>query len=379
MTSTNNSNHRVAHICLSKGWGGLEMYPARVSKYLPEQSWEAVAICFKGGKVAQSFLDIGSDVFEVSSQANALFKIRTLVNWLKERNVSVLHCHKSSDLRLAAILKKMIGCRVIFTEHMGVTRPKKDFLHRWIYSHVDQVLSISDVTLARNIKALPVDPSKIKRLWLGTEFKKPDRTVNDIKQELGLTDQQLIIGLPGRLCPGKGHCVLLDAFKLLQDDSAFKDAKLLIVGGLSAQDGADEDFVRGLENKIDDAKLTDKVVFSGFRSDMANLLAIMDVVCIPSQNEAFGLTAIEAMAAGRKIVAADSGALPEIIENTGLLASPDSAESFALAINKIQQHTNINISRLTQERAEKLFSIQNHVRKLSEIYIEKLPPSYKNT
>ncbi|ART82335.1 hypothetical protein CBP31_06635 [Oceanisphaera profunda] len=369
MTSINNSNHCVAHICLSKGWGGLEMYPARVSKYLPEQGWEAVAICFKGGKVAQSFLDIGNDVFEVSSQANALFKIRTLVNWLKERNVSVLHCHKSSDLRLAAILKKMTGCRVIFTEHMGVTRPKKDFLHRWIYSHVDQVLSISDVTLARNIKALPVDPSKIKRLWLGTEFKKPDRTVNDIKQELGLTDQQHIIGLPGRLCPGKGHFVLLDAFKLLQDDSAFKDAKLLIVGGLSAQDGADEDFVRGLENKIDDAKLTDKVVFSGFRYDMPNLLAIMDVVCIPSKNEAFGLTAIEAMAAGKKIVAASSGALPEIIANTGLLVSPDSAESFALAIQKIQQENYQDISNLAKKRAKKIFSIHAHVQVLSDIYI----------
>lgn len=372
MTSINNSNHCVAHICLSKGWGGLEMYPARVSKYLPEQSWEAVAICFKGGKVAQSFLDIGSDVFEVSSQANSLFKIRTLVNWLKERNVSILHCHKSSDLRLAAILKKMIGCRIIFTEHMGVTRPKKDLIHRWIYSHVDQVLSISDVTLARNLKALPVDPSKIKRLWLGTEFKVPDRAVNDIKQELGLTDQQVIIGLPGRLCPGKGHFVLLDAFKILQDDSEFKDVKLLIVGGLSAKDGADEYFVRELKNKIDEAKLTEKVIFSGFRNDMPNLLAIMDIVCIPSKNEAFGLTAIEAMAAGKKIVATNSGALPEIIADTGLLFSSESAESFALAIKEIQQKKHHNIANLAQVRAKKIFSMHVHIQALSTIYLNKL-------
>lgn len=362
------NSHNVAHICLSKGWGGLEMYPARVSKYLPEQGWQVVAVCLKGGKVAQSFHNLGLDVFEVNSQASAIIRLKKLANWLKSKNVSVLHCHKSSDLRLAALLKKLTGCSVIFTEHMGVTRPKKDLIHRWIYSHVDQVLSISDVTLARNIKALPVAPSKIKRLWLGTEFKAPDRTVNDIKQELGLTGQQLIIGLPGRLCPGKGHFVLLDAFKLLQDDSEFKDAKLLIVGGLSAQDGADEDFVRELKNKIDDARLTDNVIFSGFRSDMANLLSIMDVVCIPSKNEAFGLTAIEAMAAERKIVAADSGALPEIIADTGLLASPDSAKSFSLAIKKIQQHTYLNFSNLTRDRAEKLFSIQAHVQKLSEVY-----------
>ncbi|MFD1007880.1 glycosyltransferase [Oceanisphaera ostreae] len=365
----NNSSHCVAHICLSKGWGGLEMYPARVSKYLPEQGWQAVAICLKGGKVAQSFHNVGSDVFEVDSQASAFVGIRKLVNWLKIKKVTVLHCHKSSDLRLAAILKKIIGCRVIFTEHMGVTRPKKDLIHRWVYSHVDQVLSISDVTLARNIKALPVDPSKIKRLWLGTEFQDPDRTVIDIKQELGLPEQQLIIGLPGRLCPGKGHLVLLDAFKLLQNDSDFKDAKLLIVGGLSAQDGADEDFIRGLKNKIDDAKLTDKVIFSGFRADMPNLLAIMDVVCIPSKNEAFGLTAIEAMAAGKKIVAASSGALPEIIANTGLLASPDSAESFALAIKKIQQKDYQEISHSAKNRAKNIFSIHAHVLALSVIYL----------
>ncbi|MBO1519880.1 glycosyltransferase family 4 protein [Oceanisphaera pacifica] len=364
----NNNSHCVAHICLSKGWGGLEMYPARVSKYLPEQGWQAVAICLKGGKVAQSFHNVECDVFEVTSQASAFFKIRKLVNWLKNNNVSVLHCHKSSDLRLAAILKKLTNCRVIFTEHMGVTRPKKDLLHRWIYSHVDQVLSISDITLARNIKALPVKPEKIKRLWLGTEFKKPDRSVSDIKQELEIDQQQLIIGLPGRLCPGKGHQVLLDAFKLLQDDDDFKDAKLLIVGGLSAEDGADEAFVKELKNKVDDYQLNEKVVFSGFRNDMPNLLAIMDIVCIPSKNEAFGLTAIEAMAAGKKIVVANSGALPEIIADTGLLASPDSAESFSRAINKIQQEHYYNIANLAQERAKKTFTIHVHVKKISEFY-----------
>ena len=366
----NSHRHSVAHICLSKGWGGLEMYPARVSKYLPEQGWQAVAICLKDGKVAQSFHNLGLDVFEVDSQTNAFIRLKKLANWLKSKKVSVLHCHKSSDLRLAALLKKLTGCRVIFTEHMGVTRPKKDLLHRWIYSHVDQVLSISDVTLARNLNALPVQPEKIQRLWLGTEFQDPDREINDIKQELGLSEQRPIIGLPGRLSPGKGHLVLLDAFKLLHDDDEFKDAKLLIVGGLTAEDGADENFVKELKSKIDDSHLNNKVVFSGFRYDMPNLLAIMDVVCIPSQNEAFGLTAIEAMAAGKKIVAANSGALPEIMADTGLLASPDSAESFASAIKEIQQENHHEIANLAQSRAKEIFSIHAHVRALSIIYFQ---------
>lgn len=345
------------------------MYPARVSKYLPEQGWQTVAICLKDGKVAESFHQLGIHVFEVSSQTSAFLGIRRLVGWLKSKGVSVLHCHKSSDLRLAALLKRLTGCRVIFTEHMGVTRPKKDLLHRWIYSHVDQVLSISDVTLARNLKALPVAPGKIKRLWLGTEFREPDRAANDIRQELGLSNHQLVIGLPGRLCPGKGHLVLLEAFKLLQDDNDFKDAKLLVVGGLTAEEGADEAFVTTLRNKVDEYRLSKQVVFSGFRRDMPNLLAVMDVVCIPSKNEAFGLTAIEAMAAGKKIVAANSGALPEIIADTGLLASPDSAEDFAHTIKTIQKEPYQQVAASAQRRAKTIFNIHAHVQALSAIYI----------
>lgn len=360
--------HCVAHLCLSKGWGGLEMYPARVSKYLPEQGWQAVAICLKDGKVAQSFRELGIDVFEVSSQTSAFLGIRRLVDWLKSKGVSVLHCHKSSDLRLATLLKKLAGCRIIFTEHMGVTRPKKDLLHRWIYRHVDQVLSISDVTLARNLKALPIPPDKIKRLWLGTEFREPDRAASDIRQELGLSAHQLVIGLPGRLCPGKGHLVLLDAFKLLQGESDFREAKLLIVGGLRAEEGADEAFVAALRCRVDEYRLGSQVVFSGFRRDMPNLLAIMDVVCIPSQNEAFGLTAIEAMAAGKKIVAADSGALPEIIADTGLLVAPDSAEDFSHAIRTILTTPYQHISVAARNRAKTTFNIYNHAHALSENY-----------
>lgn len=360
--------HCVAHLCLSKGWGGLEMYPARVSPYQSKYGWRTVAICLAGGKVAGSFHEQGVEVFEVNNQLNALLKVGKLASWMKAQGVSVLHCHKSSDLRVAALLKKLTGCRVVFTEHMGVTRPKKDLIHRWIYSHVDQVLSISDATLARNLKALPVPPSKIKRLWLGTEFNEPNRSVSGIRQELGLLPHQLVIGLPGRLCPGKGHLILLDAFKLLLNDDNFKESRLLIVGGLTAQEGADEAFVTQLIARINEARLNEKVIFAGFRKDMPNLLAVMDVVCIPSQNEAFGLTAIEAMAAGKKLVVANSGALPEIVADTGLTASYDSATEFAAAIKQLQTTAHTRTGLLARERAKTEFDISRHTQLLCEQY-----------
>lgn len=367
----------VLHICLSPGWGGLEMYPIRVGKEFLEQGNKVYGLCIAGSQVAKGMREAGVETFEVSSkQALILSQIPKLNKWLKQRNVNIVHCHKSGDILVSALLSLLTKRTTFFTEHMGVTRPKTDLYHKWAYSHIDQVFSISDETYQRNLKALPVPAEKITRFWLGTDIPvTPIESADEIlaiKQDLGLNPESKIIGNVGRLCSGKGQMELLEAFALISD--SHPNSELLLVGGLDVADGSDNNFVGQIKARIAELSLTHRVHLAGFRQDTNRMLAVMDVVCLPNHNEAFGLTAIEAMAAKKAIVGANTGALPEILEPVALLCNPLAPSEIAAQI--VAYLDNVGLQKKNEDlaylRAKTEFSMPAHIDKLRQFYLGKL-------
>ncbi|MBA5762813.1 glycosyltransferase [Vibrio sp. 404] len=352
------------------------MYPIRIGKEFINQKYNVYGLCVSGTQVAKGMREAGIETFEVSSKKKLLIlQILQLNKWLKQRNVTVIHCHKSGDILVSALLSILTKRTTLFTEHMGVTRPKKDLYHKWVYSHVNSVFSISNETLQRNLKALPVAASKISRLWLGTDI--PNSPIDDIetirliKEELGLDPTATIIGNVGRLCLGKGQLELLNAFAKLTP--TYPQSHLLLVGGIDANEGADGEFVTMLKHRVSELHLKERVHFVGFRRDTDRMLAIMDIVCIPSHNEAFGLTVIEAMAAKKAIIAANTGALPEVLGNSALFCNPLSSNDITTAIRQYIENPELSKSNASKafQRAQSEFSMQTHIKRL-EHYINQI-------
>jgi glycosyltransferase involved in cell wall biosynthesis len=292
---------------------------------------------------------------------------------MKQHNVSLIHCHKSSDVTFAALLDSLSPRKVFFTEHMGARRSKRDFFHRWTYTHVDKVFSISDVTRQRNIKALPLPQEKITRLWLGTNVDNTPidaTTANQLKKSLNIPKDSYIVGTLGRLCEGKGQLELIHAFASVSQQR--DNAHLLIVGGTKESEGSSVEYVAELEKTIIDLKLSDKVHFSGFRSDTSNMLALMDCVCLPYHDEAFGLTAIESMAACKPIVASNTGALPEVLENCALYSAPNNHAELSSCIMKFMNDPQLanEMAESGVERVTQYFSQEVHINQLERFYAD---------
>ncbi|MGL5226222.1 MAG: glycosyltransferase family 4 protein [Aeromonas sp.] len=366
------SGPAILHICLSHGWGGLEMYPIRVGSGLLARGYPVFGLALAGSRVAADMKAAGMQVRELRSSALAPLQLPSLLRWLRQNQIKVLHCHKSRDLLLAALLKSFHPSRLLLTEHMGGKRPKKDWLHRWIYRQVDQVLAISDETLKRNLAALPLPPECITRLWLGTELQRCTEDPTAIRQELGIPAGP-VIGIVGRINLRKGQLELLDAFCLLQTE--FPDLQLLVVGGKRATEGSDEPCVAQLEQRVAARGLGRVVHLCGFRRDTVRMLQAMDVVAIPSHNEAFGLTVIEAMAAGKAIVGANTGAIPEVLAGVGLTADPHQATELAAQLRKLLRDSQLRteLGQQARRRAEQVFSMNHHLDALLVWYGE--PPN----
>lgn len=149
--------------------------------------------------------------------------------------------------------------------------------------------------------------------------------VQATRSELGLGGRS-VVGVVGRLRQEKGHAVLLEAFSSVV--RSIPDAALLVVG-----DGPD----RGdLEARVQALGIGDRTVWVGERNpaELSRLYAAMDLVAVPSLFEGFGLVAVEAMAAGKPVVASATGGLMEIVVDgvTGTLVPAGNRAALAEAI-----------------------------------------------
>ncbi|WP_338062871.1 glycosyltransferase family 4 protein [Vibrio tetraodonis] len=369
------SKSSILHICLSQGWGGLEMYPIRIGSEFLKRGYRVYGLCIKGTRVAKGMQESGIETFEINSK-KSLFSNQFLLlsRWLKERDVRIIHSHKSGDVLISALLDLLSKRYSFFTEHMGVTKPKKDIFHQWVYSHLYRVFSISNETYRRNLKALPVEANKINQLWLGTDVPLQSLLstfdISEIKNELNIPEDSVVIGNVGRICAGKGQAELLEAFSKIS--TLFSNSHLLLVGGMNVSEGSENDFVASIKKRIKELNLNNRVHLAGFRTDAVRMLSVMDIVCLPNHNEAFGLTAIEAMAAKKAIVGANTGSLPEVLGNAALLCDPFDPNNISQKIEQYLTSSELiqTKSTLAYQRALELFSMDKHITNLETHYTE---------
>ena len=139
-----------------------------------------------------------------------------------------------------------------------------------------------------------------------------------LRSGLGISSGCVLIGLIGRLVPVKNHRMFLDACKKLFDMAGGYDIKCIVIG-----DGEER---AGLEGYAEKLGIRGKVIFSGWREEMADVYADLDIVALTSLNEGTPVALIEALASGRPVVSTDVGGVKDVVEdgvNGYLIASGD--------------------------------------------------------
>jgi glycosyltransferase involved in cell wall biosynthesis len=171
-----------------------------------------------------------------------------------------------------------------------------------------------------------------------------------------------VIGSVGWLTPVKGHRVLLEAVALLR--RSWPDLYVVIVG--------DGPLRKELMRRAGELGMANRLRLLGMRSDIPDCLAGMDVYVQPSLNEGMGRALVEAMAAGRPVVASRVGGIPSLIEHrrTGLLVPPGDPEALAHAIAELLEHPELAraLGAQASESIEQTFSVSAMVRAVEAVY-----------
>ncbi|VAX10263.1 hypothetical protein MNBD_GAMMA25-39 [hydrothermal vent metagenome] len=358
---------KILVLCTSPGLGGLELYAEREWKYFQQQGYECHFSIAEEGRLAQRNGQSSPHLVCFSRQGK-LFPFMTalkLARYIDRNKIDVIHMHWGKELNLAGLAKwfSRRKPKLFYTRHMGITRPKKDFVHRFFYAQIDRVLTISKQVEKEAQDFLPLSREQITLLYLGVEDKTVDRPdCNGLSEDI--KKSQFKVALFGRIEHGKGQHILVEAMMLPRIRNL--DISATFIGQVM-----DGNYFDKLKKSVKQNGLEDRVAYMDFVDNTMAVMPCFDVVVLLTYCETFGLVLVEAMRSGVAVIGTDAGGVPEIIEHrkTGMLVSPGDAAGLAEVLEELYHNDKLKfgLAQAGKNRADKEFNNERHFSKLEQL------------
>lgn len=294
-----------------------------------------------------------------------------LARFLKANAVEIVHTHLFDAGLVASLAKYLYGRPkyVYMRHHTSVVRILGSSFHvrldRWMAERADHLVTVSH-NAKDYMQSVDRISSPIDVVYLGFDFERyaPDRDSRDaVRNEFGFGDNDLVIGYVGNFAPGKGHEQLILAYEEIL--KTHPEARLFLIGTGRVQE------VDGIVGRLG---LGRRIVFAGWRDDIAACLNAMDIFVQPSLSEAFSQVLIEAMGVGLPVVATDVGGAREVIEDQihGLIVPPGDVAALVSAVEHLAVNTEQrNEMAMTGQRSvRERFTVERMVDEQYELYCQ---------
>jgi glycosyltransferase involved in cell wall biosynthesis len=360
------------------GWGGGGAVVLAITKQLIEYGCPVWVQCLSKA-TEERFTEIGAKT--VTSRLwrrsiNPLLDIQAfweLFKFCKHQDFDIVNTHTSKAGILGRIAARLAGVPlVIYTAH-GFSFNEADskpvasfytFLERFAARFCDLIISVNEEERLIAIEKKIISPDRIVTVLNGIDMDRFENVgpVDDCRAELDPIGEAFLIGTTGRLMPQKGYIYLVEAMPFILEQCP--QVKVVFAG-----EGPLQDELKGLADSLGVAS---QCQFLGFRDDIPEFLAAIDIFVLPSLWEGLSISLLEAMAAGKPIVVTNIKGNRETIDDgiNGLMVEPADPESLADAIVYLahQPQRARDLGQKAQEKARKCFSEKAMVTQTLELY-----------
>jgi glycosyltransferase involved in cell wall biosynthesis len=287
------------------------------------------------------------------------------------RQYDVLHIHNFNlFVSIAAVLARR---KLVYTEHgnfiLGRLPTLPDRVNAWLLkvflnTFVDVVTFNSRFTEHGARSRYGLENVDCELIYNGIDLSFSMRSPEESRLETEIADRlkgKFVVGTSSRFAAFKRIERLIEAFAQFQNG---KDTVLLLVG--------DGPLMSRFNDQIDHLRLREKVIFTGFRTDVHKLQRAMDVCVFPSENEPFGLVAVEALSLGKPVIVfKDGGGLVEIADACG-------KENIVSDVSELADRLDLfynDKSELENHRKQRIdcarrFDIQEVTRRFKNLYLK---------
>jgi glycosyltransferase involved in cell wall biosynthesis len=315
----------IVHTEASQGWGGQEIRILTEAQSMRARGHRITLLAPPTAQIFPAAKARGIPAEAMPFEKKSLRGLLTMRRWLKQHACDVINTHSSTDSWLVALAQ--IGLKrhvpVVRTRHVSV-KAANHWTTRWLYGKACAlVVTTGERLRVELIAGLSLAPEHVISIPTGIDLGRYSlataRPRADMRSELGIPQDALVIGIAATLRSWKGHDYLLQAFAEMAN--AFPSAHLLIAG-----DGPRREHLR---ERITASGLEERIHLVGHREDIPDVLVTMDVFALPSYaNEGVPQAIMQAMAMELPVVSTTIGAIDEAVEDgvTGYLVEPKNVE-----------------------------------------------------
>lgn len=367
--------HHIIHILHSGAIGGGSRMVYGLASHFNTPPWQSTVIVSPDGPLGPDLRAAGVGVIEldlttISKSMRATFRMTKLLSTLP---LDIVHLHGQFAGFFGGMAARLAQARrVIYTAHFPsfmtdwdlYRRVRNDIAERVTCRCADQLVCVSSIDREEYIRRRLVSGNRTVTIHNGVDLSQFEREFDTatLRQRLGLSPDVAIVGYVGRLADQKGVEYLMRATPTVLAQAP--NTHVLIVG-----DGPLRPQLEAVARQLG---LTNHVTFTGVRRDIEALMAITQMVVVPSLFEPFGIVALEAMAAGKPVVASGVDGLTKLVVHgwTGFLVPPADTSMLANAIITLltQAELRSTMGQAGRARAREHFSLAKMYQSYEQVY-----------
>ena len=328
-------------------------------KYLDKERFHPFVLCPEEGELSVKLRPLGVDmIFYRLSRMRYInpFNLITLTGIIRRLKIDIVHTDSTNETFYAGIAARLTGTPLVW--HVRVAEGWRR-LDRALNLLSSRLVFVSNAVYSR----FPWFKGSAKAGVVYNGIDLDDFDSHAPSQCIkGKGREGVLIACIGRIEDSKGQKRLVSAMKDIDN------ARLVLIG-----DGEDG-YVRGLEDMIRDMGLSGRVINLGSRKDVPSLIKELDILVCPTLSEGFSRVILEAMAAGKPVVATDAGGNPEAVEDgvTGYIVPLDDTGVLVERINELvsSKQKREEMGMAGRKRVEKYFTIKKNAESIERVYIE---------
>ena len=357
----------ILYLSTSSGPGGAERVISNLSASLDPARYRAILCLFRPGWIQEHTENRGVRTYVIPTQG--MFDWRWVLRvkrLLKDEHVDLIHAHEFDANVQGTFVAALSGVPLVATVHgknYFWEKLRRRLAYQWVSRNATMV-AVSENLKQFIVEKVGVDSGHVKVVYNGVDLLPHcgPADIDQCRKELDLPTGDQIVGVVGNLYPVKGHQYLIAAIPAVL---AKCPNTTFIFAGRGQLEGE-------LKEQAHQLGVAQKVRFLGLRQDIPRILAVLHAFVLPSLSEGLSLAILEAMVAGKPVIATDVGGNPELVEDseTGYLVPSQNSQALADRLISLLMNRDraLQFGKVGQLRAQGQFSLRTMVREYQGIY-----------
>ncbi|MBF9236496.1 glycosyltransferase [Hymenobacter sp. BT683] len=355
--------------------GGGETHVLDLVQALNKELYEPIVLSFTPGPMVDRLAAMGVKTCVIPTEKPFnVFKWGQVSQLLKDEQIDLVHAHGTRAASNTFWAAKRLGLPIVYTVHgwsfhvdqPPVVRKIRQLGEQLLVSQADVTVCVSDSNRQDGLAFSPMARSVVIRNGVNLQKFNPDRAFKDLRAELGLGADRILIGCIARITGQKDPLSFVRAVAAMP---ASLPATFLLVGN--------GDLKAAAVQLAQDLQLGARLVFLEARQDIPDVLRALDIYCLPSLWEGLSIGLLEAMAMGKAVVATAIDGTREVVQDgvNGLCIPPKSPEQLAAALTRLLADAGLRgrLGAAARQTVAREFNVETMTRQVEQLYQQLAP------